>query len=270
MTGMEDTPEPAATGGEHPPLSELSRQIRDGVGHAIRRSTACVVSDGGANLFSGVYVRYRGQPFLLTAGHCLRDVRDRESLRLVFDDPPKASAGFRGRDTKDEDRYDMGILALDPDFAASLPIDWIMEDQMYSDCVSPGQLLIVRGSVNGTAEVPDEGLHIWFPRDAVFETRMLDRPVSGVTPAIGAEDLLLEFDPEQFENPSIVGPPPHGMSGGGVFALIEPRPGEVWSPQQHLHLVGILSGAHTERARCLRAKRIEVARAVLEDWFERS
>lgn len=266
MVGMETNREPTDRG-EPPHFSpEVSRQIREGVIHALGRCAACVRSDGGDNLFSGVYVRFRDRPFLLTAAHCLKDVRDRESLQLVFDDPPRRSGPVFGRGTKDEDRYDMGILELDPGFAASLPVDWIVEAQMYSDCVAPGQLLIVRGSVVCAAHVPD-GM-ILFPRDAIFETRMLDRQVSGVTPPIGAEDLLLEFDPEQFERPWVAGSTPRGLSGAGVFALLEPRDGEVWDPRKHIHLVGIQSAALTKQARCLRAKRIDVARRVLGDWSE--
>lgn len=252
---------------------DLFRALVEATGRGLGRCSAGLGSDGGANLFSGVFVRYRDRHFVVTAAHCLAEVRDWGSLRLVSEKvrlaqrPPRLR---KARGCRDDAVYDIAFLELDAGFAASLDVDWIEEGQMHSQGLKPGLPVLLRGSPVERAIVVSQRPLGVSRRDVVFVTRLIDPPTSGITPPAADVDLFLEFDPGRARDPltgePVAPPSPRGMSGSGAFVLREPRPDEIWDPRRHIRLVGIQSAALTERARCLRAKRIELGLAMLENY----
>ncbi len=247
----------------------------EGTGHRLGRCSAALGSDGGANLFSGVFVRYRDRPFVLTAAHCLAAIRNWRSLRLISGNlrlaqrpPPLRKA----RGCKDDGPFDIAFLELEPQFAASLGADWIEQAQMHSRGLKAGLTVCLRGSpAERAARVSERPVGV-SRRDVVFETHVVDPPALAIDPPVHEVDLFMEFDPDRVRDlltgKPVAPPSPKGMSGGGVFALRKPSPDELWNPQLHVQLVGIQSAVLGGRAHCLRAKKIELALSMLEDYCE--
>lgn len=207
---------------------------------SVRDAAASLASDEGRNTASGVFFRRGTGRFVATARHFITAISDINSLRIVSASRPFAETapGIRSaRATNDQQfDHDVAVLQLADDEAEEIAPRWIAEAQIRSGVVMLNEPVWIVGFPSetirslGTSESPVGEAML-----AILATSVTQERLNG-DPAV----FLAAFrPPEAAVDPSSSAiRDPHGMSGGGVFAVFAPREG-AFSIQDRVRLVGI-------------------------------
>jgi hypothetical protein len=255
-------------------LRDLNRERAQAVGHAIRRCTAAmggIDRKGDDVLFSGVFVKWRRRPFIVTASHCMAELATLESLRVLSENVTEADRRpeFKAaRGYKDIEGRDVAFIELSEEEAAKHDPDWVEPSQLEGAGLDERDILCLRGYSSEHAR-PEEGPTLTIRRDdVVFATEVL--PVRGDAPRTEYTDVRVQFDPRLcFDVRTGVrtrAPDPRGMSGCGAFALGEMRDGEIWSPED-IRLVGIQSSHVSGVQEALVIKPVALVRELLNHFY---
>jgi len=207
--------------------------------HALRSSIALVFfhTDGSVFIGSGTCIRIGNQYFIATAAHNFLRIESDDQIVIVKPDKwSREHVPFIRRNSTsgdDDDNVDVGWIELSFDVQAELNRDFVpLERLRPSANPIPGTFYLVLGSPAQfvSKELLESGKLAIEPMTLL--TYSPEQATSGVSvdPRI---DMLLDYSGEARRYDStrrIVLPEPHGMSGGSIWEITPPNPGQIWSP----------------------------------------
>jgi hypothetical protein len=226
----------------------------------------CDPSTQGFSAFSGVFFKDNEHFYVLTAKHCMEDIRKTETLALsnlgaqTLNVPLKyiQTKTIENREIKAD--IDIVIIELQPDYAKMLNAEWITRERVV-DRVEVGEAVFVIGfpyKLIGRSKADRRIIH---PGPFVSFSEIVRAPESEslLNPIDPNIDVFTGYDEKSMTTDDIeIEVHPEGMSGGGVFGFnkIPTDRNEVWSPG--IRLIAIQSAFFKKHY--LRAK---LARIVL-------
>ncbi len=240
----------------------------------IGRTTAALIADRGETQGSGVFIRWRERYFVATAAHVLRDIKDWDSVlvgSVAWIGPyPRA---LRGNSFGIEGSYDVGVMELHPRFVPWLDVDWVTADLMDDSGLVVGTPLAVLGFPSDLAVPPSPG-SLGKVTPTISFGNATNTPARGElieTPLAPDSDLWIDFSFRESKDPrtgaGLRSNGLRGVSGGGVFALAR-NSAPVVAGLPDVRLVGIEWAQYQSDGK-LRAARVEVVKAVLEEFARR-
>ncbi|MBL8693172.1 MAG: trypsin-like peptidase domain-containing protein [Planctomycetes bacterium] len=219
--------------------------------------------------FSGVFLRDGSCVYLVTAGHAVRS-DDWNDLKVISRGRPlaKARGKFRMLALPKEDRLDVAVLELDPEFAAWLKVCPLERQSVGSRAAKPGKSVLLIGFPQQLASKAGSRLSV--VRPAIFLARITKTSLRKIAQSVCLEDrpnrkvdIYLDGDPKGMNygaDPSRFNP--KGLSGSPVFTIHAPPSGGLYSSDQ-LKLCGIQSGSLLA-LRLLRVVKCEYALATID------
>ncbi len=224
----------------------------------------CDPSSAGFGVFSGVFFQDKGHYYVLTAHHCVQDIRRLDTLAIAnygaqtLNTPLKYLQKRTVEDRNIKADIDIEIIELSADYAESLNAEWITRDRL-ADHAEVGETVFVIGFPYRLIRRDNRDRRVIHPVPFASFSEVIKTPESEsflnpIDPNIdmftGYREKSMSIDDVEIEVH------PEGMSGGGVFTFnrIPVDRNEFWSPQ--IKLVAIQSAFFRKEA--LRAKFAQV------------
>jgi len=239
---------------------------------AIKRKT-CVLMKNGKDGFSGVLVEDQDRYFIVTASHCISDLRKSDILLI-------STFGNQGlnekvscidvcmlteKDSKSTDVFDTGAIEISKAFADRLDCQWIIRTNITSLAATPNSTVLALGFPVDLIRMDGDGSVYSHPTPFLFISQ-----VSGKYPQVSSNstilnqafDLMVHYEKNNIWSDGKLIPElhPRGMSGCGIFSVPIPAKDELWDASG-IKLAGIQSGIIGE---FLRAKKSELVIRLLD------
>jgi hypothetical protein len=249
----------------------LQQQILRAIHEHVRYRMGFFLSDGGANQFSGTFLRNNNCHYVVTASHNIDEIKDPRTLGIAtFRNQSGMSlataSGLRFLERGKKMHHpaiDVAILALSPAHVEELGVEWFDKDTCGSASALPGANVSVAGFPWELVRVTKGERLSAHPTPVVGFSRVADpRSLPPVSPPYEPDiEFLVEYDSSETRPGGLH---PRGMSGCGVFTFKGLTNGQLWKPD--VRLSGIQSAwVRSLKPPLLRAKRIEWVYRLLEE-----
>lgn len=208
---------------------------------ALKRSICLLLSDNGQNFFSGVLVRDRTRYFIISANHCIDNVRDWRTLLVsTFGNQSRGNRVdlikaemLTRRNSDDISEFDIGVIEISKTCAYSLNGTWLDRSKISSEFAYMGATVVAIGFPSQLCDVSETGgTRRANPSPYLFVSQVADKLPelsSESVPINASADIILYYDGS---NISLDGEPimvhPAGMSGCGLFTIPAEGDGIIW------------------------------------------
>jgi len=234
----------------------------------------CVMMRNGRDRFSGVFITDACRFFILTASHCIDDLKKSEAFTVSTFRNQKLNEKLNclsvsmatKKDDESIDVFDVGIIEISKNCADTLDCDWLTRSDISSGLAAPGSKVFALGFPEDLMikeETEPQRMH---PTPFLFISQ-----VSGTWPELNstttpfnqAFDFVIHYEKNNIwsKGELLSDIHPHGMSGCGIFSVPFPNDDELWDAST-IKLAGIQSGIV---GKFLRAKRSELAIRLLDE-----
>jgi hypothetical protein len=246
------------------PPSDMTKAAVLAVAERVKRSTAVVLSDGGANQFTAILFSLDGRHFAMTAGHCVHAVRNKRSLLFSTFAAQSPGVPVPRAQLLAHDDLDIGVIVLQSEAAIDLKAEWLTLADLSSNRIRPGENVVFVGFPAGLFRVEQGSVcSVASATPVALALEVSSRwPRSDLSrPADPAVDFFLDWDITRVLQSGLDRPiepfSPSGMSGSGIFWVPCVDGQRVWSPTE-ICLAGVLSST-IDQEQLMRCMRIEHA-----------
>lgn len=233
----------------------------------------CDPSDTDLAVFSGVFFQDDGHYYVLTAKHCLEDIKKPNTIDLSNYGAQTLNAKFEWlqdvevKNTLVKTDIDIAIIELSPDYAGRLNAEWVSHEKI-AEVITIRDPVYVVGFPKEILRSSSVDKRVIHPTPFATFGMVTDPPKSEsvLNPIDTNVDFFIHYQELKDEKKGEQNPHPKGMSGCGIFTFntFHLASGELWTP--NIRLLGIQSGLFL--GRFIRGKKATLVLPTIEKLHE--
>jgi hypothetical protein len=235
----------------------------------------CDPSDTDLAVFSGVFFQDDGHYYVLTAKHCLEDIKKPNTIDLSNYGAQTLNAKFESiQNVEVKNRLvktdiDIAIIELSPDYAGRLNAEWASRE-MIAEVITIGDPVYVVGFPKEILRRSSIDKRVIHPTPFAIFSMVTDPPKSEsvLNPINTDVDFFIHYQELKYEKKGKQNPHPKGMSGCGIFTFntFHLASGELWTP--NIRLLGIQSSLF--QGRFIRGKKATLVLPTIEKSMKKT